>query len=634
MTKIKETDYVDSIKLLTLDILKNSKDKDICLSSATLFYTLIKNHLKFDLERPFWANRDRFVITDSRVSSLYYATLFFMTNDYTLEDIKKYQHLGSNTPYNLELDINKRVEITTGVSSLGLATSVGMAMASKHLEEVYNDKKITLFDYYVYCYCTNDTILSGEALEAIILAGSNKLDNLVVFYNYENKEEDDEEFKELVVENYLANDFEVLEVKNNNSIKEIDKAIISAQKSDVPVLIILNSSKEEFNINELRESLEVTKEYEYNTDIIKNNKLELQERISDYYQEWYQEYKEYCSVKTNKEKSNLVNYLNNENINLKLDKIIKTDKIPIEKSMNYINYQVINIISTFAKNFLGGSTNYTDTMTYLKNKKEFNSDNYDAKNINFKNYKSIMGSVMNGYALASFRPFVGAKLIEVDRLKPSIRDSAMMNLPVTYIFTHDTLISDSKGMAFEPVEQLAMLRSIPNLEVYRPCDYKELLGCWNKILEDRKPSAIIISNHPTETFKYTSVSEVEYGGYVISEVKNRLDLIIMASGSEVTLAMKLKQELLKNYIEARVVTVPNLNLFLKQDIDYKNQVLPKGYKKVALEFSNDNTWYQLINSSNDFINITDFGKSGTKEELYEYFELDIANIIIKIKNNL
>ena len=179
-----------------------------------------------------------------------------------------------------------------------------------------------------------------------------------------------------------------------------------------------------------------------------------------------------------------------------------------------------------------------------------------------------------------------------------------------------------------------MLRTIPNLDVYRPCDYKELIGAWQLILKNKKPSALIISKDHTESYKYTSTEEIAFGGYVISEVKSRLDVIIIASGKEVTLAMKLKQELLKSFIEARIVSMPNINEFLKQPVEYQNQVLPKGYKRMVIEFSNDPTYYKLVKNTDDIININQFGKSGTNEELLSEFELDITSIIIKIKNNI
>ena len=353
------------------------------------------------------------------------------------------------------------------------------------------------------------------------------------------------------------------------------------------------------------------------------------------YEDWYQDYKSYIENLNDKELEELNDYLNDEEILLNLDKVIDKEKLFLDKPMRDINFQVMNVISAFIDRFIGGTADVsTSTKTYLKNGGDFGPNNYKGKNIPFGVRENAMGAMLNGIALTNFRCFGSTYLTFADYLKPSIRNSAIMNLPVTYIFTHDTFLIGQDGVTHQPIEQLAMLRTIPNLAVYRPCDYKELIGSWNLILKNKKPAALIISKYPTESYKYTSIDEVSLGGYVISEVKNRLDLILIASGSEVTLAMKIKQELLKNFIEARIVSMPNINEFFKQSKEYQNQVLPKGYKRMVLEFSNDPTLYRLVKNDEDIININTFGKSGTKEELLSEFELDISSIIIKIKNNL
>ena len=245
-----------------------------------------------------------------------------------------------------------------------------------------------------------------------------------------------------------------------------------------------------------------------------------------------------------------------------------------------------------------------------------------------------MGAISNGLALTGFRPFASTFLAFSDNMKPSLRNAALMKVPVVFIFSHDSFTIGADGKTHQPIEQLGMLRSIPGLEVFRPCDYKELIGSWNLALKNNGPSAIVISKYPTESFKFTSSEETALGGYVISEVKNRLDVIIIATGAEVTLAMQLKHELLKSFIEARIVSMPNVEAFFRQPKEYQNQVLPKGYKRMVLEFSNDPNMYRFVKNDEDIINIRDYGKSGTTEELLQEFELDIPSIIIRIKNNI
>ena len=295
----------------------------------------------------------------------------------------------------------------------------------------------------------------------------------------------------------------------------------------------------------------------------------------------------------------------------------------------------MNVISAFVPNFMGGSADVSNsTKTYLKGREDFSSDNYTGRNIAFGVREHAMGSILNGMALCNLRVFGSCFLAFSDYLKPAIRMSAMMKLPVTYIFTHDSILVGQDGATHQPVEQLAMLRSIPNLHVYRPADYKELIGCWNEILELGEPSCLILPRGHVKTQEFTNQAGIKYGAYIISEVKKSLDVILIASGTEVELAMDLKEELIKNYIEARVVTVPNLDNFLAQDSDYINEVLPKGYRKVVIEFSNDSKWYKLLDLEDDFISVNDFGKSGNEEDILKDFELDIPSLVMRIKNKV
>lgn len=318
-----------------------------------------------------------------------------------------------------------------------------------------------------------------------------------------------------------------------------------------------------------------------------------------------------------------------------IDAVVDASKIFEDKPMRDINYQIMNVIGTFIPNYMGGSADlFCSTKTYLKGKREFSYDDYGGRNINFGVREALMGAVMNGLALTNIRSYGSTFLAFADYMKPEIRMSAMMDLPVTYIFTHDSVRVGPDGITHQPVEQLGMLRSIPNFSVYRPCDYKELIGSWTNILREGKPCALVLPRGHLETMKHTNAEKVSKGAYIISEVRTRLDIIIIATGSEVGLAMKIKEELLKNYIEARVVTMPNLNLFLKQDKDYQEQVFPTGYRRMVIELSNDANWYRFISSDEDFVGINSFGKSGSEEEVLSFFELDIQDLVIKIKNNL
>ena len=656
MSKYNEKKMIDDIRLLALDMINNAKSghPGIALSAAPMLYSLFANHMVYDLNNPNWCNRDRFILSAGHASALLYAVLYATTEDFSIDELKKFRKINSTTPGHPELNISKRIEATTGALGQGFATSVGMAIAEKYLEEKYNTKKTTLFNYNIYCLCGDGDLMEGISYEAASFAGENKLDNLIVLYDANKTTLDsslDKEYNDRIAQMYVALGWEVLSVKDGNKISEIDKALETANKSKKPVLIVVNTTigkyseyentskihgkLDEDDLEQIRIKLKGTSPFYIDEDNLYELRKNIKKRNAEVYEDWYVDYKAYIETLNDKEVEELNDYINDEEILLNLDKVIDKEKLFLDKPMRDINFQIMNVISAFIDRFIGGTADVSSsTKTYLKNGGNFSQQNYKGKNISFGVREHAMGAMLNGIALTNFRCFGSTFLTFADYLKPAIRNTAIMNLPVTYIFTHDTILIGQDGKTHQPVEQLAMLRTIPNLDVYRPCDYKELIGSWNLILKNKRPAALIISKNPTESYKYTSIEETTLGGYVISEVKNRLDLILIASGTEVTLAMKLKQELLKNFIEARIVSMPNINDFFKQSKEYQNQVLPKGYKRMVLEFSNDPTLYKLVKDEEDIINVTNFGKSGTPDEILQEFELDIASIVIKIKNNL
>ena len=656
MSKLDEKKMINEIRLLALDMIDNagSGHPGIALSAAPMMYSLFANQLCYDLEKPDWPNRDRFVLSAGHASSLLYATIYATTEDFTMNELKNFRHINSTTPGHPELNVPKRIEATTGSLGQGFATAVGMAMGEKYLEEKYNTKKIDLFNYKVYCLCSDGDLMEGVSYEAASLAGDFELNNLIVLYDANKMTIDgalDKEYNDKIANVYASLGWNVLVVKNGDKVSEIDKAIESAKRAKMPTLIIANtilgknSTYENTNkihgkldkedLRAVREKLKGGLPFTIDENNLNALRKEVRTRNQLAYSDWYKEY-EACIKDMNEKQIDALNDLiNNEDITLNLEKVIDKEKLFLDKPMSDINFQVMNVISAFVDKFIGGSADLANaTKTYLKNGGDFSADNYKGKNIEFGVRENAMGAILNGLALTNFKVFGSTFLAFADNMKPSIRNSAIMNLPVTYIFTHDSIRIGADGKTHQPIEQLGMLRSIPNLDVYRPCDYKELIGSWQLILKNKKPAALIVAKNPTESYKFTSVEETELGGYVISEVKTRLDVILIASGSEVTLAMKVKHELLKNFIEARVVSMPNVNAFFKQSSEYQNQVLPKGYKRMVIEFSNDSTLYRLVKNENDIININKFGKSGTEEELLSEYELDIPSIIIKIKNNI
>lgn len=654
--KLNEKRIVNDIRLLSLDMINNagSGHPGIALSAAPTLYTLFAYHLKFDLERKSWCNRDRFVMSAGHGASLLYATLFYLLDEFNIQELKDFRKISSQCNGHPEYNLNNRIEMTTGPLGEGFATSVGMAIGEKYLESFFNRKKNTVFNYNIYTLVSDGDLMEGISYEAASLAGNLGLDNLIVLYDSNGVTADgplDKAMYENIGDRFISMNWEVIKVKNGEDIGEISNAIDKAKKCKKPVLIEIktvlgkyskyegtnriHSNLDKEDLEEIRMKLKGTSPFTY-SEVDRNNALKfIKDGTSDYYRDWYSEYEMYIANSTDNEKDKINLIIENEKISLDINAVVDSSKIFEDKTMRDINYQIMNVIGTFIPNFMGGSADlFCSTKTYLKGKNEFSVDNYSGRNINFGVRENLMGAVMNGLALTNIRSYGSTFLTFSDYMKPSIRMSAMMELPVTYIFTHDSIRVGEDGPTHEPIEQLGTLRSIPGLSVYRPCDYKELIGSWTNILKEGKPAALILPRGHNNTMKYTSPKMVSRGGYIISEVRTRLDLIIIATGSEVELAMNIKEELLKNYIEARVVSMPNMNLFLKQDKEYQEQVFPTGYRKMVIELSNDANWYRFISSDEDFIGVNSFGKSGSEREVLNFFELDMTDLVIKIKNNL
>ena len=656
MAKFKDKKMINDIRCLGLDMIHNagSGHPGITLGAAPMLYTLFTYHLNYDLNHREWLNRDRFVMSSGHGSALLYSMLFCVDEKYTLRDLKDFRNIYSKTSGHPEYNVENRIESTTGPLGQGIGNAVGMAMAGKYLNEKYSSKKISLFDYNVYALCGDGDLMEGVSYEALSLAGKYNLDNLIILYDNNMVTLDgevNEEESDNILDAISSLGWDIVSVKNGESVKEINKAIEYAKKSKSPCLISVETTigkyskyegtnkihgkLENDDYNSIKELLKSEGEFTFDKVNMALYRQYIKERCENKYVEWYEDYEKYIKTLSKEEINELNSIINNEAVTLKLDKVIDTSKLFTSKTLREINYQIMNVISAFVPTFIGGSADVSSsTKTYLKGKGNYSADNYLGKNINFGVREHAMGAILNGLALCNFRVFGSTFLTFSDYMKPAIRMSAMMNLPVTYIFTHDSIMVGQDGPTHQPVEQLGSLRMIPNLNVYRPCDYKELIGCWNEILQKQKPAVLVLPRNHVDTIEFSNHEGVSYGGYIISEVKKSLDIILIATGSEVATALKLKEELMKNYIEARVVSMPSMKNFIEMDEDYKNEVLPKGYKKMVIEYSDDYSWYRFLEKDSDFIGVFDFGKSANSEDIIKEMELDIPSLIIKIKDTI
>ena len=394
--KLNEKRIINDIRLLSLDMINTSGSghPGIALDFAPTIYTLLAYHLKFDLERKAWCNRDRLVMSAGHGSALLYASLFYCLDEFNLEELKNFRKLESSATGHPEYNLNNRIEATTGPLGQGFATSVGMAIAEKYLASTFNRKKNTIFDYNIYCICSDGDLMEGISYEAASLAGTLGLDNLIVLYDSNKITADgsiDKSFDEDITGRFTSMNWDVIRVKNGESVGEISSAIEKAKKSKKPTLIEIetvigkyskyegtnriHSNLDKEDLENIRLTLKGSAAFTY-SEADRNNLLKfIKDGTDDYYREWYSEYEMYLANSTDSEKDAINLVIENEDISLDIASVVDVSKIFEDKAMRDINYQIMNVISTFIPNFIGGSADlFCSTKTYLKGKKEFNID--------------------------------------------------------------------------------------------------------------------------------------------------------------------------------------------------------------------------------------------------------------------
>lgn len=652
---IRKVGYMDreiiaNIKSLSLDMIDkaSSGHPGIVLSAAPIIYTLYKYHLNINPINPNWYNRDRFIMSAGHGSALLYATLFMCGYDLKLDDLKQFRMLDSKTPGHPEYSKTPGVECTTGPLGEGLATAVGIALGEKNLQANSKiDKKNSLIDFNTYVLVGDGDLMEGLSYEAGSIAGTLNLNNLIVLYDSNNMTLDgstDYTFKEDVSKRFESMGFDVFKVNDGNSIKQLNCEISKAKRSKRPSFIEIKThlgygsllqdtnsvhggplTKED--LSQLKHKLAIL-DTEFYVNEEKREDLigYIASRVGDKYNYSINTYNNIIKPKLDSDYKHIKFYFEEEKYNISNYDYDYSN----HNSMRDANKYVMNTISKYIDSIIGGSADLnSSTKAYLDYKDDISSKNYGAKNIWYGIRENVSASISNGLALLNFRPFTSTFLTFSDYLKPGIRMSALMNLPVTYIFTHDSVSIGKDGPTHEPVEQISALRDIPNLDVYRPVDLKEVIGCWQSILSHHNPSALIISRSKEVRLNNTSASNTMYGGYVIKDNDN-VSATLVASGSDLVTALKISYALEKNNIIVRVVSMPSLDIFLRQSKEYQESVL-KNNKIIVIEASTA-LHYTKITDYNNIINITKFGTSAKEEDVLEYVGFDIASIYKKVYN--
>lgn len=635
---------INALRVLSVDCINKAKSghPGIALGAAPILYSLYKNHLIQYNKDSKWINRDRFILAAGHGSILLYSLLHFLGYKITLEDLKNFRSFNSLTPGHPEYNHTDGIDATSGPLGQGIPMAVGMAMSEHILREKFNKDDLKLIDHYTYVLSSDGDLQEGVAMEAVSLAGHYKLNKLIVLYD-SNDIQLDGEVKLANSENtklkFESMNWNYLYVKDGNDIDDISDKIELAKKSDKPTLIevktIIGYGATNQNTSDvhgapigLEKAIELKKNLNWNYDLfeIPNEVYTNFKNIIDKNEIEYHKWENKLELYKNKyqEDYELFNKYLNDGFKIDYNNLPKFENI--NEATRNTSGKLINYFSDVFPNLIGGSADLTKSTKAKGVNGNYNHDNPFGRNINYGVREHAMGAITNGIVLhGGFKAFSGAFFVFSDYMKPAIRMAALMNIPSIFVFSHDSVLVGEDGPTHQPVEQFAGLRVIPNLNVIRPADCTETEASWVIALESKEnPTLITLTRQNLPQLENTSIDNVKKGGYIISKEKERLDGILLASGSEVDLCLKVQKELLKINKDFRVVSMPSPYLFLKQDIEYQNEILPNRYITYAFEMGVTNYWYRFASK---VYGIDTFGKSGNLEDLKIYYGFTVENII-------
>ena len=654
-----QQDLANAIRALSMDAVQAAKcgHPGMPMGMADIAQVLWKNHLKYNPNNPDWFDRDRFVLSNGHGSMLLYSLLHLTGFDLPMEELKAFRQLGSKTPGHPECDVTPGVETTTGPLGQGIANAVGMAMAEKILAKKFNKKEIALIDHYTYVFCGDGCLMEGISHEACSLAGTQKLDKLIMLYD------DNEISIDGRVEGWFTDDtparFEsygwtVIKDVDGHNFESIDKALIEAKKSNKPTLICCKTEigkgspnkagladahgaalgDDEIaltrdNINWPYEPFFIPEEIYTEWD---HKKIGQNEE-----DQWSEKLKEYSKSYANeaKELERLISGELPENFDTTISDLISNFEAD---ESDYASRKCSGIcldnLGPIMPELIGGSADLSPSNnTQWKGSEQLSSDGAG----NYLNYgvrEFGMSAIMNGLILhGGIRPYAGTFLTFLDYARNAVRMSALMKLPVVYIYTHDSIGVGEDGPTHQPVEHISMLRATPGIHTWRPCDGVETAFAWKHALESKEiPTALILSRQNLPPQSRNDKGLISKGGYVLIEAENE-DLVIIATGSEIELAVNSAELLEAEGIKAKVVSIPCTELFDSQSEEYKLQVL--GTKpKVAIEAGSKDFWYKYLTTGDEVIGLDCFGESAPLKDLLTHFGFTNSKVVETCKKVL
>lgn len=630
---------IAQIRALSLDMIQNAKSghPGIALGAAPILYTLYSKHLQCNPKDAHWINRDRFVLSAGHGSALLYATLHMAGYNITLDDLKKFRKISSNTPGHPEFGITEGVDASTGPLGQGVGMAVGMAIAEEYLSATLKKNGEPSLDYHTYCLVGDGDLMEGISYEALSLAGTLSLNKLIILYDNNGVSLDHEcdiTFTEDIAKRMEALGFEFIEVTDGEDVNAIDRAIKRAKSSDRPSFISVRTMIGKYS------KLEGTNQV-HGKVLDKEDVLEIKKKlnvrdipftVSSEVMETFQEeilkrnQKEYDAFQKkieNTEKKDLIMRLINKDYTIALKNLDFSVDGNNPKSIRDMSQDLIYSINDPL--FIGGSCDlFSSCKTYQKDKGDFTSKNRLGRNLWFGVREHVSSAIISGLCLSGLRAYTSTFLSFSDYMKPSIRLAAIMNLPVVYIFTHDSVTVGEDGPTHQPVEQLDMLRLIPNVEVFRPTDLNEVIGTYKAVLAKNEGVSIIsISRNEVPLLATTSINDVAKGAYIVSKEEKKLNGVLISSGEDLHMALDLKKNLQAKGVEIRVVSMPSINRFRKMEAKYQNMILPLNVPKVVLESSTGYSYFSLFQGENKVVNIEQFGMSGAKKDVLKKMHFDL-----------
>ncbi len=662
MTHTMDQIAINAIRTLSIDAIEkaNSGHPGLPMGAAPMAYTLWTKQLRHNPANPNWYNRDRFVLSAGHGSMLLYSLLHLGGYGLEMDEIKKFRQWDSKTPGHPEYGHTVGVEATTGPLGQGIAMTVGMAMAERHLAATYNKPGHEIVDHYSFALCGDGDLMEGVAAEAISLAGHLQLEKLIVLYDSNDISLDgdlEKSFSENIQKRFESYGWNYLKVADGNDVAALNSAIETAKgNTGGPTLIEVKtvigfgspnkSGKADSHGAPLgTDEVTLTKAaYLWNhepfhipTEVYDTFKAASDVQGVQAENEWDAKFEAY-KAEFPELATQFVNAMNNE---LPEDFASELPVYEVGKSVatRSSSGDSINALAAKIPSFFGGSADLAGSnKTNMKGAGDFSPANYAGRNIWFGVREFAMGAAMNGMALhGGVNVFGGTFFVFSDYVRPAIRLSALMGLPVTYVFTHDSIAVGEDGPTHEPVEHLAALRAMPNLSIIRPADANESAAAWKLAVSSKDvPTVLVLSrqNLPVLDAPVAAVYEgVEKGAYIVSPAtKATPDAILIATGSEVSLAVEAQKVLLAEGIDASVVSMPSVDRFEKQSAEYKASVLPKEVtKRLAIEMGSSFGWHKYTGFEGDVLAIDKFGASAPGELVMEKYGFTVENVVAKVK---